>query len=417
MNGVLIAVSAVTLILVIILILLLWKISAGSEIQQVRADLAERLARSAAETQQQIGDRVATALAEGRREQDTKFSGLQQAVQGELRDGRAEVSELLTGLLMAQTKALTAFQGGLEARLDQIRERTDQRLAEIGQQVQAKLDQNIQEGFKHFDRVQEQLRAAEQQLAGLNLVGASITELNNLLKLPHLRGGFGEATLERLLSDFLPAPMFELQAAVAGTQERVDAAVKFPNHLLPIDSKFPREQVAPLFETSDPTELAEARKTLSRVVREQARRITRYIRPDQGTTDLALMFLPSETLYFEVLRDRELWELLSRWKVFPVSPNTLAVTLHSIALGYQYFQMAVNVEATLEQVKKARLHFERFQKRFEEIGGGLEKARQAFDTADTHLRHYSSSVVRLTGEPLEEQLTLPEAGAAATSGE
>lgn len=407
MNSILLGLAAVNVVLLFLLLLLVWKLSSGSEIQATRAELAERLARSAAETQQHIGDRVSAALSENRREQESRLSGLQQAVQGELAAGRGEVSRLLTGLLAEQRQALSGFQETVEGRLDQIRERTDQRLGEIGQRVQAKLDQNIQEGFRHFDKIQEHLRAAEEQLAGLSAVGSSITELNNLLKLPHLRGGFGEATLERLLADFLPATMFGLQVPIASSQERVDAVVKFPKHLLPIDSKFPREQVANLFEGSDPGQLAEARRTLSTVVRREARRISKYIRPDAGTTDMALMFLPSETLYFEVLRDTELWQTLRREKVFVVSPNTLGVTLQSVALAYQYYEMATNVEATLEQVKKARRHFEHFEKRFEEIGRGLEKAREAFDTAGTHLRHYSSSVARLTGEP---QLSLPEDG-------
>lgn len=387
------AIVVLMIVNLVLLLVLLWKSGAGSDVQELRADMAERLARSAAETQQQIGDRVGASLAEGRR----------------------EVSELLAGLQMAQNNRLDSFQSRMDKNLEQIRERTDQRLGEISQQVQQKLDLNIREGFKHFDEVQKSLRAAEEQLVGLNAVGTSITELNNLLKLPHLRGGFGEAALERLLADFLPAAMFELQVSIGGSQERVDAVVKFPDQMLPIDSKFPREQVSALFESADPPAMAEARKSLSRVVREQAKRITKYIRTDAGTTDMALMFLPSETLYFEVLRDTELWQVLTNMRVFPVSPNTLAVTLQSVALAYKYYRVREDMALTLEQVKKAQLHFGRFEKRFEEIGKGLEKAQEAFDTAGTHLRNYSTSVGRLTGEPAEEQLTLPEADAASGS--
>jgi len=400
-------VSAV--LMVVVLVVLLTRSGAAPELQAMRTDLAERVARASAETQQQVGDRVAASLAETRRELENKFGALQVGVQSELAAGRAESSGSLAGLQTAQHQRLAAFQETVEKRLDQIRERTDQRLGEIGQQVQAKLDQNIQEGFRHFDEVQKSLRAAEEQLAGLKTVGASVTELNNLLKLPHLRGGFGEATLERLLADFLPAHMFELQMQIGDGLERVDAAVRFPDHVLPIDSKFPREQVAALFEASEPAALEEARKQLSKVVRAQAASITKYIQPEAGTTDMALMFLPSETLYFEVLRNAELWAALMGMKVFPVSPNTLAVTLQGIGLAYKSFEMRQNVEATLEQIRKARLHFERFEGRFEEVGKGLQKAREAFDVADGHLRHYSTAVVRLTGETAEPE-ALPEAG-------
>lgn len=396
-------------LLLVVLVVLLTRSGAGPELQAMRTDLAARVTQASAETQQQVGDRVAASLAETRQELENKFGALQAGVQAELAAGRKETSESLLGLLNAQRQSLTAFQETVEKRLEQIRERTDQRLGEIGQQVQAKLDQNIQEGFRHFGEVQKSLRAAEEQLAGLKTVGDSVTELNNLLRLPHLRGTFGEATLERLLADFLPAHMFELQMQIGDGQERVDAAVRFPSQVLPIDSKFPREQVAALFEASEPAQLEEARKQLSRVVRAQAASITKYIQPDAGTTDMALMFLPSETLYFEVLRNTELWAALMALKVFPVSPNTLAVTLQGIGLAYKSYEMRQNVEATLEQIRLARKHFEHFEGRFEEVGKELQKAQEAFGFADKHLRHYSTAVVRLTGEAPEQE-ALPEAG-------
>ena len=81
------------------------------------------------------------------------------------------------------------------------------KLESIGKNVETKLNENLKEGFKHFEKVQQHLAAAELKLASLNAVGQSISELNQLLKLPHLRGSFGEATLERLLADFLPAQL------------------------------------------------------------------------------------------------------------------------------------------------------------------------------------------------------------------
>jgi DNA recombination protein RmuC len=285
------------------------------------------------------------------------------------------------------------------------------KLENIGKSVEGKLNENLKEGFKHFEKVQQHLQAAELKLASLNVVGQSISDLNSLLKLPHLRGGFGEATLERLLADFLPAGSFELQyAVVPGSSERVDAIVKMPKMVLPIDSKFPREQVLPLFESSDSAVLEGARKTLSEVIRGQARSIaTKYIRPDHGTSDMALLFLPSETLYFEVIRNGELFEHLAKLKVFPVSPNTLSICLHSVAMAQEYYEMSRGVEKTIEDVKKARRHFELFEKKFEDIGKGLNKAQEAFDTAHTHLSHYENSVVRLMGDL--EAKELKDAGA------
>jgi DNA recombination protein RmuC len=272
-------------------------------------------------------------------------------------------------------------------------ERMERSLAQSRQELQGGV-------FKHFERVQEHLKSAELKLASLNTVGQSISELNALLKLPHLRGGFGEAALERLLADFLPTTMYELQyTVVPNSAERVDAIVRLARQVLPIDCKFPREQVLPLFDTQDPTLLEEARKALADFIKTQAKYIaTKYIHPEHGTTDMALLFLPSETLYFEVIRNTKLFEDISKLKVYPVSPNTLAISLHSIAIAQEYYDMARGVEKTISDIKKARSHFEHFGNKFEEVGRGIKKSQEAFETANTHLNRYESSVMRLTGE-------------------
>lgn len=300
----------------------------------------------------------------------------------------------------------------LELKFQALETQVSARLEIIGRSVEGKLQENLKEGFRHFEKVQEHLKAAELKLAALGTVGQSISDLNNLLKLPHLRGGFGESSLERLLADFLPTTLFELQYPITpGSTERVDAIVRFARLVLPIDSKFPREQVLPLFESSDEGALQAARAKLSEVILVQARSIaSKYIRPEHGTTDMALLFLPSETLYFEVVRNSSLFEALAKLKVFPVSPNTLSISLHSVAMAQEYYDMAQGVEKTIEDVKKARRHFEHFEKKFDEIGRGLRKAQEAFETAQTHLGHYETSVFRLIGEAGEAGET---AGAAA----
>src|SRR5262249_4721338 len=159
---------------------------------------------------------------------------------------------------LSQSLALTTAQLKVELEglsqktaqnLEMIRERVDTRLLSITDQVQQKLDQNIREGFAQFEKVQQHLKAAEEQLREVGALGHSINDLNNLLKLPHLRGQFGEASLERLLADFLPTHMFAVQAAPFDGGGRADAVIYFPDRRLPIDAKFPREQVLALFES------------------------------------------------------------------------------------------------------------------------------------------------------------------------
>lgn len=322
------------------------------------------------------------------RSYDVKASAMRTELSQELQNNRRE---LQLGL-----QATTAT---LQSRVENIDKGLEARLKEMSSGVQSKLEQNVKEGFRHFEKVQEHLKAAEVQLSNLSAVGQSINDLNNLLKLPHLRGGFGEAQLERILADILPADSYELQYKIrADSTERVDAVVKYPHFVLPIDSKFPREQVMALFETNEPLALEAARKSLSEVIRKMAKEIsTKYIRPQEGTAEMALLFVPSETLFFEIIRNPKICEELTRLKVFPVSPNTLAVTLQSVVIAKTYYEMSRGVEKTLSEMRKARAHFDNFEKRFEDVGSSLTKAQGAFNMAHTHLARYSSAVTRLTG--------------------
>ncbi len=346
-------------------------------LSRVISDLRESTSEKLQKTQIEASERLERALAHNR-------------------------SELAQGLL-STTETLAVRFHALETQVSE-------RLTKIGENVEEKLNANLKEGFQHFEKVQQHLASAELKLQELNQVGRSIQDLNSLLKLPHLRGSFGEATLEKLLADFLPVGSYETQyAIVPGSPERVDAIVKLARQILPIDSKFPREQVLPLFESNNPADLEQARKALSDFVKGEARDIAKkYIRPEHGTTDMALLFLPSETLYFEVIRNASLFDELSKLKVYPVSPNTLAMGLHSVSVAQEYYEMARGVEKTIEDVKKARRNFDHFEKKFEEIGRGLKKAQEAFETANTHLTRYESSVYRLVGEQEAGEATLPE---------
>ena len=366
------------------------------------ADMASRLEQTKGDLRQQVSDR----LADG-------FNGIRGAVEEQMTAGRREQSErlaearteLTNSLALTTSQLKTQFDGLNQTTvqsLDSIRDRVDTKLMAITEQVQTKLDQNIKEGFDHFEKVQQHLKAAEEQLREVGALGHSINDLNNLLKLPHLRGQFGEASLERLLADFLPAHMFAIQSA-AGDGGRADAVIYFPDRRLPIDAKFPREQVLALFESNVESEIEEARHEFVRVMKVEARRIKLYIQPEEGTTDIALMYLPSETLYMEAIRNRDLADWLNQQHVFPVSPNTLLMTLQTIALVHKWYEVASRFEKSRQELGKAQKSFDYFQNQFENIGKSLNKAQEAFETAQRHLKTYRGRVTALSGQ---EQLEL-----------
>ncbi|HTY55423.1 MAG TPA: DNA recombination protein RmuC [Candidatus Binataceae bacterium] len=373
------------------------------QLAHATADMAERIERTKGDLRQETADRMAGG-----------FGGLRESIERQLSAGRDEQGRALAQATAQLEHRFTTLQSATENRLenlsartgqslDAIREQVDVKLLAITEQVQQKLDQNIKEGFAHFDKVQQHLRAAEEQLRNVGTIGASINDLNNLLKLPHLRGRFGEVSLERLLVDFLPAHMYELQSSHAqDAGGRPDAVIKFPERALPIDAKFPREAILPLFETSDPAELTKAREQFCRVIKEQAKRIAAYIQPENGTTDMALMYLPSETLYMEAVINGELSEWLNQRRVFPVSPNTLIVTLQAVAMVFKMYEFAKGYEKATEELKKAQKSFGFFEEKFDLVGKSLDKAQEAYSTAFRHLNTYRKRVNNIGGEAIGE---------------
>ena len=378
----------------------------GTQLSAATADTAQRLEQNKGDLRQQVADRLADGFAQIR----TGVESQLQAGRKEQSDGLGEARKELANSLALTTSQLKADFDALNQNtvqsLDSIRDRVDTRLLAITDQVQQKLDQNIKEGFAQFEKVQQHLKAAEEQLREVGALGHSINDLNNLLKLPHLRGQFGEASLERLLSDFLPTHMFEMQASLPDGGGRPDAIIHFPDRRLPIDAKFPREQVLALFESTDKSEIEEARTEFVRVMKAEAKRIKAYIQPEHGTTDIALMYLPSETLYMEAVRNRDLADWLNQQHVFPVSPNTLLMTLKTIALVHKWYEMAGRFEKSRMELAKAQKSFDFFQNQFENVGKSLGKAQEAFDKASTHLKTYRGRVSVLSGQ---EQLDLDTA--------
>src|SRR3989454_7325765 len=366
------------------------------------ADMAMRLESTKGDLRQEVTDRLTQGFTGIRNSVEAQLTGGRREQTQDLRAARTEMTSSLA-LTTAQLKAeIDNFNQSTAQSLEAIRVGVDTRLLAITDQVQAKLDQNVKEGFAQFEKVQQHLKAAEEQLREVGALGNSINDLNNLLKLPHLRGQFGEASLERLLADFLPAHMFEIQSPLPDGG-RADAIIQFPDRRLPIDAKFPREQVLALFESNVEAEIEEARRELVRVMKTEAKRIKAYIQPEHGTTDNALMYLPTETLYMEAIRNRELADWLNAQHVFPVSPNTLLMTLQTIALVHKWYEVAIRFEKSRLELAKAQKSFDFFQNQFESVGKSLGKAQEAFDKASTHLKTYRGRVTALSGQ---EQLEL-----------
>lgn len=211
------------------------------------------------------------------------------------------------------------------------------------------------------------------------------------------RGTLGEVTLERLLGDALPQNAYATQYRFASTGAIVDAIVRSGERLLSIDSKFPLEAYRRLIESGDA-----ARRDFSVAVRKHADSIAeKYILPDENTFDYALMFVPSEGVYYELLMSEDakygrLDEYCRGKRVFPVSPNTFYACLSAVAISLQGQKIEENARQLLAGMAGLKKQFELFLSAYEKIGGHLRHAQQCYEEADSRLSRARNSLEQLS---------------------
>ena len=255
----------------------------------------------------------------------------------------------------------------------------DQRLAQSMNAMQQSLVATGTGSQKALADVSRQLGEISTMARQLAEQTARLSELREALRAPGPRGGLGEVLLENLLRDVLPAGNYAVQHSFADGS-RPDAVVRFADRLIPIDAKFPTAGFQALVQASTAEDGKAARRRFLRAVRQHVDDVHRYIRPDEGTVDYALMYVPGENMFHEIVRQERgedpesaVWRYAQRQRVAPVSPNTLYVYLQTIALALR--GMAVERNTRAIQDRLAGLTQE-----FGEVLGD-------FDVLGTHLRH------------------------------
>lgn len=184
----------------------------------------------------------------------------------------------------------------------------------------------------HASALMAQIQKEAGRFAELSL---SMKNLQDYLKSPKLRGNIGEQVLKDLISQMFPKGSFFLQYSFR-SGEKVDAAIKTEAGILPIDSKFPMENFQKMMLSENEGEKEAAGKDFVRDVKKHIADISRkYILPEEGTMDFALMYIPSEPVYYEVVNNLELTDYAREHRVYPVSPNTLYAHLQVILLSFE----------------------------------------------------------------------------------
>lgn len=219
--------------------------------------------------------------------------------------------------------------------------------------------------------------------------------LKQLLQPPKTRGSYGEAVLEEMLDRVLPKGIWERQYAIDG-KERVDAVVKFKDTIVPIDSKFPKDAYDRYLATDDPDEQKVHWKAYEDATKRQIKSIAeKYIKPDLGTTEFALMFIPSETIYYETIAENNhlgepstLSDYAQKYHVMPVSPNTFYAFLQIIILSIRNVSILENARELQTGLKKLERNFDLFYKKYQEVGKGVEKASEAYRVGEGHIERF-----------------------------
>ncbi len=261
-------------------------------------------------------------------------------------------------------------------------------LAEITVRVNTHLEQNARlaqqagEGtVKAISDVYTRLGNLEESSHKIYEIGKEIGKLQDVLRAPKARGNFGELMLADLLGQIIPRDHFQLQYGFRNGA-RVDAVIVVGSHLVPIDAKFPLENFQRLLSAQTPEEKKKIRNEFLRDVKRHIDTIAeRYIAPDEGTFDFALMYIPAENVYYEVVaseEDREAPSLSSyAWakRVVPVSPNTFYAYLQVILLGLRGLKMDHAAREIAESIAKMQGDFKRIVDDFETLGGHLKNAK------------------------------------------
>jgi DNA recombination protein RmuC len=292
----------------------------------------------------------------------------------------------------------------LAQQLSQLTAQVNERLREsvdVVQRSQQSVGERLDNTARVVGDVQRGLGELREATAKVFEVGRSVNQLHDILKAPKLRGGLGELLLGDLLAQVLPAEHVILQHGFR-SGERVDAAIKLGDGLVPIDAKFPLEDFRRLLDAADDDGRARARKAFAARVRKHVDDVAeKYVLPDEGTYDFALMYIPAENVFYEaIVRDetREVTRYALARKVIPVSPNTLYAYLQAIALGLRGLRIEAQAQEVMGQLGRLAGDLGKVREDMRLAAKHLGNAQQCFGSAERRLDKFEQRLAVATGE-------------------
>lgn len=236
-----------------------------------------------------------------------------------------------------------------------------------------------------------------------------ISELESLLRAPKFRGGFGELFLGDLLAQILPPAHFGLQHKFK-SGEKVDAVIRIGSNFVPVDSKFPLENFRKFVAEEDGKEKEGLRKKFISDVKKHIDSISeKYILPDEGTYEFALMYIPAENIYYETIlkdesfgQEQSIFSYAIQKKVLPVSPNSFFAYLQVVVFGLKGLQIEKSAQYIFQFLTRLQGDLTRFKSDYQTLGTHLSNAKSKFDEAEKRLERFSDKLeLASEGKPAE----------------
>ena len=318
---------------------------------------------------------------------------LELALGDRLGEVRTDLHRNLTEMRLEISENLTKNRDKTDERMRQIQESNDRRLEQMRQTVEEKLEKTLQTRLQtSFETVSKQLESVNRGLGEMQHVARDVGTLNKVLSNTKTRGILGELQLGQIIEDIMTPSQYEREfATVAGSSERVEYAIKLPGQVekeyiyLPIDSKFPLADYYRLedaYESGNKEEIDLYRKSLLASVKRFAKDINKKYLAPPATTNFGVMFLPTEGLYSEVVRNPEFFDSLRRDEQIVVAgPSTLSALLNSLSVGFK----TLNIQRSADDISKV---LGNVKSEFNKFGGILLKAQK-------HLQHASGNIDEL----------------------
>ncbi len=242
------------------------------------------------------------------------------------------------------------------------------------------LQQNYRELFSRLDQATAVISDLKKEAGAFGEVSRSMKDLQDYLKSPKLRGNIGEQVLKDLIGQMFPKNSFHLQYHFKGGSI-VDAAIKTQAGILPIDSKFPMENFQKIYSSATASEKSIARTAFIRDVKKHIKDISgKYILPEEGTLDFALMYIPSESIYYEIVSEQELLDLARECRVYPVSPTTLYAHLQTILLSLEGQKIAGKTSEVFTILRAVQKDYEKLNENFTLLGKHLTNAYNSMNS-------------------------------------